>query len=61
MGMHETVVLNKEEFHMQRAYMYALTIRDDCPQAVKELIEKIETRLAKEANVKSVFAESEVG
>lgn len=51
----ETVELDKEKFSMQRAYLYALTIREDVTQPVKNLIKNIEMALSKEADVKSHF------
>ncbi len=55
MSGYEEVSLDKEEFHMQRAFLYALTIREDVNPEVKVLIEKIEKNLAGLAAVKSVF------
>lgn len=56
----EEVILEAEGFQMQRAYMFAITMRDDVPNTVKGYIKNIETELAKLAGVKSVFAEPAV-
>lgn len=47
--------IDSEEFAMQRTFLYALTVRNDVPNEVKALLEKIEIALANGADVKSIF------
>lgn len=57
MASKENVILDKEEFSIQRAYLYALTIRSDVSRDAKILIKKIEERLSTLAEVKSHFTD----
>lgn len=54
----DNIYVDKEEFAMQRTFLYALTIRADTPVEVKAHLETIETNLAKMAGVKSVFEQA---
>ena len=55
--MDKDIMVDREDFHMQRAYLYALTMREDVPVKVKALIQTIEEKLAQIGGVKSVFEE----
>ncbi len=59
MAGRENVMLDKEEFSMQRAYLFGLTIRTDVSKEARALIRKIEERLSALAEVKSHFADKE--
>lgn len=59
MAQEENVQLDREEFSMQRAFLFALTIRSDLTNEVKAIVEKIERNLSKLADVKSHFEEQE--
>lgn len=58
-GSGEEVTLSKEKFSMQRAFLFALTIREDVPAPVKILITKIERELSRLADVESHFQEEQ--